>query len=315
MTHRIVFMGTPDFAIPSFNAIREAGAMCVGVWTQPPRPKGRGHQVQDSPVALAAHDVPVMTPISFKQNPETIDILRDLAPDLILVAAYGLLLPQAVLDIPRLGCVNVHASLLPRWRGASPIQSALRAGDQKTGITLMRMDIGLDTGDMIAQEALPITPDMNSETLQAQLAVLGGAMVRRFLENPETILADAVPQPNVGVTYAPKIMREDGLLDFNLSARELQHWVQAYTPFPGAWCWLGEKRLKILKAHVGADVVASQGVTPGMILNEGFQIAAGAGVLVPEILQLEGKGPMTPADFMRGHSGLEGILLVGRSQG
>lgn len=314
MTHRIVFMGTPDFAIPSFNAIREAGARCVGVWTQPPRPKGRGHQVQDSPVALAAHGVPVKTPISFKQNPETIEILHDLAPDLIIVAAYGLLLPQAVLDIPRLGCVNVHASLLPRWRGASPIQSALRAGDQKTGITLMRMDIGLDTGDMIAQEAIPITADLNSEILQAQLAILGGTMVRRFLENPEAALAAAIPQPSTGVTYASKITREDGLLDFNLSADELQRCVQAYTPFPGAWCWLGEKRLKILKARVASDVVVSQGVMPGMILNEGFQIATGTGVLAPEMLQLEGKGPMTPSDFMRGHPGLEGILLVGRSQ-
>ncbi|KAF1854091.1 hypothetical protein Lal_00005308 [Lupinus albus] len=233
---RLVFMGTPDFAVPSLAALIEAGHQLVCVYSQPPRPAGRGQQVQKSPVHRFAedHGIPVRTPKSLR-TAEAQAEFADLKADAAVVAAYGLILPQPVLDAPRLGCVNVHGSLLPRWRGAAPIQRSILAGDAETGITIMQMDIGLDTGAMLSREAVAITAATTASSLHDDLAALGARMIVPALDGLAAGTLAAVPQPEDGVTYAAKLTREDGRLDWTRPASFVERQVRALTPWPGCW--------------------------------------------------------------------------------
>lgn len=287
-------MGTPDFALTALRTINEHPSHdVVCVYSQPPRPKGRGHKVQLSPVhAYAeAQDILVRTPTSLKSADEQ-DAFRALDLDVAVVAAYGLILPKAVLEAPRFGCINIHASLLPRWRGAAPIQHAIMAGDRETGITLMQMDEGLDTGPEIVKKSIPITEDTTTPGLHDDLAALGGEMIVEALDN---LLKDGdLPaSPQVGEsTYASMLSRDSGRINWDVSALEIARQVRAMTPWPGAWCMAGSDRLKVLSV----DKVSENGsdATPsGTILNKTGDVQCGAGtVLRLSKIQPAGKKPM-----------------------
>src|SRR5690348_13371987 len=221
---RLAFMGSPDFAVPALRALHEAGHVIAGVWCQPPKPAGRGYGVRSCPVQVEAErlGVPVHTPRRLRDNPAEQAAFTALNLDAAVVAAYGLILPQAMLDAPRRGCLNIHASLLPRWRGASPIQSAILAGDAETGISIMQMDAGLDTGPVLLQQAVPITAASTAASLHDELAGLGARLALQALaENPP-----ATPQPAEGVTYAPKLTREDGRIDWQRDAAAIERQVR-----------------------------------------------------------------------------------------
>ncbi|MCA9939493.1 MAG: methionyl-tRNA formyltransferase [Anaerolineales bacterium] len=309
-TYRILFMGTPAFAVPALQALL-ATQQVVGVVTQPDRPAGRGQHMQPSPVkqAALAADVPIYQPKSLRPEAAA-HPLRDWQPDAIVVAAFGQLLRPHVLDLPPLGCINVHASLLPRWRGASPIQHALLAGDAQTGVSLMRMDVGLDTGPVYVQKAIPIAPDETAATLHDRLAALGGQMLA---DNLGDILAGrlaATPQPDAGIAYAPMIKKEDGRLDWAQPAIMLERRVRAMTPWPGAFTTWRGKLLKVLRAGMvnAADVPAG---IPGQARLIDGTIVVGTGVdgLALHQVQLAGKRPADMADFLRGHPDFAGSIL------
>jgi len=233
---RIVYAGTPDFAVPALNMLIAAGHKVVAVYTQPDRPAGRGRELTQSPVKQAAlkSNIPVYQPDSFK-NDEDIGLLQRLKPDLIVVAAYGLLLPENVLDIPKLGCINIHASLLPRWRGAAPIQRAILAGDKKTGITIMQMDVGLDTGDMLMQKSCEIGANETASSLHDRLMVMGGEALLEALAQIISGQVDATKQDAQHVTYASKLNKHEAEIDWILPAVQLQRCVQAYNAWPVAY--------------------------------------------------------------------------------
>jgi methionyl-tRNA formyltransferase len=300
---RVVFMGTPEFAATALAALIAAGHEIVAVYSQPPRPAGRGQDLRKSPVQRLAegHGLPVLTPVSLKDAATQADFAAHRA-DVAVVAAYGLLLPQAILDAPTLGCLNIHASLLPRWRGAAPIQRAILAGDAETGITIMQMAAGLDTGPMLASARLAIAPDMNAGQLHDALAELGARLV---VETLPRLPQPALPQPEEGVTYAAKISPAEARLDWSRSATMLERAVRAFAPQPGAWCELpGGERLKVLKA----EIVPGQ-AAPGTILDDRLAIACGAGALRLTLVQKAGKKPMAAADFLRGAMLTKGTLL------
>lgn len=309
---RVVFMGSPDFAVPSLAAL--AGAYpVVGVFTQPDRPAGRGRQLQAPPVKERALGLglPVFQPASLRKDPTALAQLRDLAPDLVVVAAYGLLLPPAVLALPRWGCVNVHASLLPRWRGAAPVAHAILEGDPETGICLMLMDEGLDTGAVIARQGLAIAPESTSGTLTAELAELGaGLLVERLPDWIAGRIAPA-PQDEALATYAPRLSKEDGRLHFGGDAIALARRVRAMHPWPGCFCTWSRGRLKVLRARVGPD--APGGMGPGTCFAAGDlpAVACRTGSLVLEQLQAEGGRPTDGAAFLRGFPDLLGQALGG----
>ncbi len=252
---RLAFMGTPDFAVPSLSALAEAGHAIACVYTQPPRPAGRGHKDRPSPVqrTAEARGWPVRTPVSLK-DPETQEGFAELKLDAAVVVAYGLILPKAVLEAPRLGCLNVHASLLPRWRGAAPIQRAILAGDAETGVTIMQMDEGLDTGAILLQRAVPIRPETTGESLHDELAALGAELIVEALAGLAAgTLADR-PQDEALACYADKLTRQEGRLDWGRPAAELERQVRAFTPWPGAFVELpGGSRLKVLAAEAVLD--------------------------------------------------------------
>ncbi|PWC34252.1 methionyl-tRNA formyltransferase [Azospirillum sp. TSO35-2] len=296
---RLVFMGTPDFAVPSLAALIEAGHRVVCVYSQPPRPAGRGQQVQASPVQRFAeqHGIPVRHPKSLR-NAEAQAEFAALDADVAVVAAYGLILPQPVLDAPRLGCVNVHGSLLPRWRGAAPIQRAILAGDAETGITIMQMDVGLDTGAMLSKEAVAITPATTATSLHDELAALGARMVVPALAGLAAGTLTAVPQPEEGVTYAAKLTREDGRLDWTQPAAFVERQVRALTPWPGCWfdAAAGE-RIKVL----AAEPVPGRSGVPGTLLDGGdLTVACADGAVRLTRVQRPGKAPVDGAAFLRG---------------
>ncbi|MGQ0502844.1 MAG: methionyl-tRNA formyltransferase [Panacagrimonas sp.] len=294
---RLVFAGTPAFSVPALDALAAAGHDIVGIYTQPDRPSGRGQKLNASPVAIRALalGLPVFKPERLRGNEAAIAALRALHADCMVVVAYGLILPQAVLDVPRRGCLNIHASLLPRWRGAAPIQRAVLAGDGETGVTIMRMDAGLDTGPMLLRESLPIAPGTTAGSLQDQLAVLGARMIVAALERLDDPSFVAIDQPREGVTYASKLSKDEARLNFSLAAPELVRRIHGYNPMPGAWCELGGERIKLLRATSGPNEGATR--EPGEIAAlgpAGLDIATGSGVLRVIELQRPGGRPAAP---------------------
>lgn len=302
---RIVFMGTPAFAVASLAALLDVGEV-VAVVTQPDKPKGRGQSVSFSPVKdfALARGIPVLQPLKMK-TPPFVDALRPYAPDLCVVTAYGKILPKDVLELAPLGCVNVHASLLPRFRGAAPIQWALAHGDTETGVCLMKMDEGLDTGPVFAVERLPIAADDTSASLHEKLAALGGEALKKHL--PAYIRGELVPVPQSteGMVYAPMIEKEAGQLDFKRPAAELERRLRAFTPWPGAFTSLVQgPRLKVHRMRVGTG----QGV-PGTVLRagkDGIEVACQEGSVLLLEVQPEGKRVMAAGDFLLGHPFAEG---------
>jgi len=293
---RIVFMGSPDFSVPALAALIDAGNEIACVYSQPPRPAGRGQHERPCPVHAfaAARGLSVRTPKSLK-DAATQAAFADLAADVAVVAAYGLILPRPVLDAPRLGCVNIHASLLPRWRGAAPIQRAIIAGDDESGITIMQMDAGLDTGDMLARQAVPITATTTASDLHDGLAALGAGMIASVLADLAAGRLTPEPQPEDGVTYADKLSRAESRLDFSLTAAELERRVRALNPWPGVWFEHAGACIKVL----AAEAVDLKG-TPGTVLDDGLAIACAGGALRPLRLQRPGKGAVETAAFLRG---------------
>jgi len=304
---RLAFMGTPDFAVPALAALLAAGHEVVAVYTQPPREAGRGHKPRPSPVQEAAgiRDLAVRTPKSLRDPAEQAAVAA-LGLDAAVVVAYGLLLPTAVLALPRLGCLNIHASLLPRWRGAAPIQRALMAGDHETGITIMQMDAGLDTGPVLLQERIPITPTDDAGTLHDKLAPLGARLILAALDGRAAGTLAATPQPADGVTYAAKLTRLDERLDWRRPAATLAAQVRALSPRPGAWFAYGGDRLKVLAAEA---VDAAAPGEAGRILDDHLTIACGHGALRLRCLQRAGKSPMAAAEFLRGYRLDRGSVL------
>lgn len=306
---RVIFMGTPEFAVPCLRVLIETQTV-VGVVSQPDRPAGRGHQLRPPPVAKAAiaAGIPLHQPRSLRKE-EAAAPLREWQPDVIVVAAFGQILRPHVLYLPPHGSLNVHASLLPRWRGAAPIQHALLAGDAETGVTLMKMDEGLDTGPMYVQETVAISPDETAATLHDRLALLGADMLRRHLDGILAGHISATPQPDEGMTYAPMIAKEAGRLDWTRDYRELDRLVRAMTPWPGAFTvWDGEP-LKVLRAHPVKDDLFDG--PAGLVMEVGEQLvvlAAGGGLALDE-LQPAGKRSMPAVDFARGRPNFAGSLL------
>ena len=292
---RLAFMGTPDFAVSALRALAAAGHEIAAVYSQPPRPAGRGQQPKPSPVHTVAVEQgwPVRTPESLKDPAAQRDFAA-LALDAAVVVAYGLLLPPAILAAPRLGCFNIHASLLPRWRGAAPIQRALLAGDTETGITIMQMDEGLDTGPILAQRTVPIRATDTAATLHDTLAALGAEMIVATLSD-NTLTA--CPQPEEGATYAGKLSRAEARLDWRHSATDLERHVRAFSPWPGAHFAVNGETVKVLAAEADLD----QGnAAPGTVLDDRLTIACGDGALRPTRVQRSGRAACDTAAFLRG---------------
>jgi methionyl-tRNA formyltransferase len=286
-------MGSPDFAVPALDALVAAGHEIAVVYAQAPKPAGRGQRETPCPVHRRALELglAVRTPKRLRGNAEEAVFFAGLGLDAGIVAAYGLILPEAFLGAPRRGCLNIHASLLPRWRGAAPIQAAILAGDPETGVTIMQMDAGLDTGDMLLAEATPIRPKDTAADLHDRLAEIGGRLIVRVLASPPMPLK----QPANLVCYAPKLSREDARLNFLQPAVALERQIRAYHPWPGSLALLGEVVLKFL----AAEVVPGAGI-PGEILDDRLTIACGEAALRPTRLQRAGKAAMTTPEFLRG---------------
>jgi methionyl-tRNA formyltransferase len=293
----IVFMGTPDFAVPALEALAAARHRVIAAYTQPPRPAGRGQKEQPSPVQRVAerHGVPVRAPRSLRDAAAQAEF-KELRADLAVVAAYGLVLPKAVLDAPLRGCLNIHASLLPRWRGAAPIQRAIEAGDAESGITIMVMDEGLDTGPMLLMESVPIGADTTAGMLHGALAALGGKLIVRAVAGLESGALVPVPQPAAGVAYAKKIAKEEARIDWRAPALVLERRIRAFNPFPGAWFEAKGERVRVLRAAL----CESRPAAPGTVLDETLAIACGDGALRPLELQRAGKAPVAADAFLRG---------------
>jgi methionyl-tRNA formyltransferase len=296
---RIAFAGTPEFAAVALRALLAAGFEVSLVLTQPDRPAGRGQKLVASPVKQVAleHGIPVHQPEKLR-DPATHAPLIEAAPEVLVVAAYGLILPQAVLDIPQRGCINIHASLLPRWRGAAPIQRCIEAGDAETGVTIMRMEAGLDTGPMLLAEALPIDAGDTAATLHDKLAALGGRLIVAALRGFDALAA--VPQPEAGVTYASKIDKAEAAIDWTRPAAEIERRIRAFDPFPGCTAQLGDATIKIWRALP----VAGAGV-PGEVLAvapAGITVACGTGALQLVELQKPGGRRLESRDFLSGFS-------------
>ena len=302
---RIVFMGTPDFAVTALMRIAALHEVAA-VYCQPARPAGRGQQDRPSPVETfaAAKGFPVRTPKSLKSK-EAQDEFAAWNADVAVVAAYGLILPQAVLDAPKHGCVNIHASLLPRWRGAAPIQRAIMAGDAETGVTIMKMDAGLDTGAMLLSGVVPITDATTAGELHDSLAVQGGDLIVKALAGIAAGTLPATPQPEAGVTYAAKIDKAEAKIDFAKPAREVVRHINGLSPFPGAWFAHGTERIKVLAAEAVADTGAV-----GTVLDDRLAIGCAAGAVRLTLVQRAGRGPMPVDAFMRGYALPKGTVLA-----
>ncbi len=297
---KTVFMGTPEFAVGTLQGLLEAGVDLVGVYTQPDRPKGRGKKLAPPPVKELArqHGIPVFQPVKLRA-PEAVAELQALAPDLIVVVAYGQILPQSVLDIPTCGCINVHASLLPKYRGAAPINKAIVDGETVTGITTMRMDAGLDTGDMLVKRSLTIGPDETAGELHDRLAALGRETMEETLRQLLAGTLQPEKQNDNESSYAPMMKKEDGLVDWSLPAREVHNRVRGLAPWPGAYTHLDGEVLKLAQTRV----IAGSG-RPGEIVSasaDGIDIACGDGAVRVGALQLPGRKMLPAADFLRGH--------------
>ena len=301
---KIVFMGTPDFAVPSLKALVEAGYDVAAVVTQPDKPKGRGKSLLPTPVKEEAllHEIPVYQPQRVKNNREFLDTLREIAPDVIVVAAFGQIIPRDVLELPKYGCINIHASLLPKYRGAAPIQQAVIDGEKESGVTIMQMGEGLDTGDMISKIVIPLEKEETGGSLFAKLAQAGAELLIKTLPSIEQGTAVWEKQPEESPTpYAAMINKKMGLMDFHKSAVELERLVRGLNPWPSAYTFVNGKTLKVWKCR--ADEKCS-GETPGTVIltyKEGIHVACKDGILILTEVQLEGKKRMDAEAFLRGY--------------
>ncbi len=307
---KIIFAGTPEFAAGALKSLVDAGFEIPLILTQPDRPAGRGMQLQASPVKQfgVAHNIPVAQPVSLRLNgkypdvaQEAHNLLHATPHDVMVVAAYGLILPRSVLEIPKYGCINIHASLLPRWRGAAPIHRAIEAGDAETGVTIMQMEEGLDTGPILLMDRLPVTPDDTTGSLHDKLADLGGKMIVDALRKLERGALPATRQPEAGVTYAAKISKEEAALDFTQPAETLWRKIRAFNPFPGAVATFNEVPVKLWRAE---QVSTSTHAAPGQVLaadaQEGVLIACCKGALRVHELQKPGGKRLPAAEFLKG---------------
>jgi len=303
----LVFMGTPDFAVTILDGLIAAGHRLRAVYTQPPRPAGRGHKEQTSPVHVLAerHGIPVRHPATLR-DPAAQAEFAALDADAVVVAAYGLILPRAILNAARLGCLNVHASLLPRWRGAAPVERAILAGDRETGVSIMQMDEGLDTGPVLLREAIPIAATETGGSLTGRLAELGARLIVAALDGIGGGSLEPQPQPEEGVTYARKLDRAEAQLDWRGSASGLERQVRAFDPRPGAFFTLAGERIRVFAADV---LPAAPNQLPGMVLDEALAVACGEGALRPLRLQRPGRTPQEVAAFLRGYPIPPGTVL------
>jgi len=303
---KIVFAGTPEFAAVALAQLLKHDYQLVAVYTQPDRPAGRGRHLQPSPVKeiALAHGIAVEQPVSFKQEPQSIQRLVDYAPDIMIVAAYGLLLPQAILDIPRFGCLNIHASLLPRWRGAAPIQRALLAGDKETGITIMQMDAGLDTGDMLLKRPVLIEDQWSAGELHDRLASLGSEAMLEVLADLTSFRNRAQKQDPAQACYAKKLEKHEAWIDWQQNALEIQRQIRAFNPWPVAQTRVDDKVLRLRRAQV---VNAASQAPPGTLLQadrDGIEVACGSGRLRLLDGQLPGGKPLDAPALLNGHRDL-----------
>jgi methionyl-tRNA formyltransferase len=298
---RIIFMGSPEFAVPSLDALVEAGHQVVAAYAQPPRPAGRGKGERKTAIQDRAEQlgIEVLTPKSLRDE-EQQALFRAQDADLAVVAAYGLILPKPILEAPKAGCVNVHASLLPRWRGAAPIQRAILAGDEISGVTIMRMDEGLDTGPILARQTLDIRHKNAGEVTQ-EMANLGARLLVEWLESP----TPPEPQPVAGSTYAPKIDKAEARIDWSQPAEQVDRQVRAFNPVPGAWFEANGERIKLLEASIGSDAAGS----PGEVLDDCLSIACGHGYIRSLTVQRAGRAPMAAGELLRGFAIAKGTLL------
>lgn len=303
---KIIFAGTPEFGVPCLNAIIQENLQLEAIYTQPDRPAGRGRSIQHSAIKDwgIKHNIPIYQPENFK-NPETIATLQALKPDLMVVIAYGLILPKQVLDIPQFGCINVHASILPRWRGASPIQHAILYGDEKTGVTIMQMDVGMDTGDYYEIETITIAKNDNAKTLHDKLAQLAVNPLIKTIHNfkKQTKLS-ATQQDAALVTYAPKINKDDAAIDWRQPAINIEHKVRAFNPWPLAFTTIQENRLQILEAETFKTNTNSK---PGEVIDiskQGIKVSAGENALLIKTIKFPGKNAIQITDYLNSHNRL-----------
>jgi len=299
---KVIYAGTPDFAVAGLKALIESEHDVVAVYTQPDRPAGRGRKLTPSPVKKVAleHDIPVYQPLNFKAEEDRQQLI-DLDADLMVVAAYGLILPQAILEAPRLGCINIHASLLPRWRGAAPIQRSILAGDKETGITIMQMDIGLDTGDMLSKVSCPITETMTASELHDQLMETGGEALMAIMPAIEAQSLQPEKQDESLVTYAEKLQKAEAKIDWQQSADEIARRVRAFNAWPVTQTLYKDQVMRIWQAKALDDQTAE---TAGKIIDvrkKSFLVATGGGVLEVTEIQMPGKKPMPVAAFLNAH--------------
>jgi methionyl-tRNA formyltransferase len=296
---RIIFMGTPEFACPTLGTLIERGEQVVAVVTQPDRPKGRGQQTLPPPVKLLAeqHGIPVFQPVKVR-HPDAIEEIRSLEPDLIVVVAFGQILPKALLEIPKYGCINVHASLLPRYRGAAPLNWCIINGESETGVTTMMMDVGLDTGDMLLKKSTPIDPDEDTRSLHDRMSQVGAELLAETLDQLAAGGLVAEKQDDALTCYAPMLKKEDGQIDWSKDAASIKNLVRGMTPWPGAFSYLDEKLLKVYRVQA-----ASGSGNPGEVLTagrDGIEVACGEGSIIIHELQLEGKKRLAAAEFLAG---------------
>lgn len=309
MTLRVVFMGTPDFAVPTLTEIVGTGHEVACVYTQPPRPAGRGMTERRSPVHQTAErfGLPVRTPARLRSLDDQADFAA-IEADVAVVVAYGLILPKPVLEAPARGCLNLHASLLPRWRGAAPIQRAIMAGDRQTGVAVMRMEEGLDTGPVCMEERVAIDPDMTAGELHDRLAILGAGLMVRALAALSRDTLVCRPQPDDGVTYAAKIDKAETRIDWSRAAGEVHDHVRGLSPFPGAWFELDGERIKVLRTAQAGDG-RGLAAAPGTLIDADGQVACATGTLRLVTVQRAGKQPMPFAEFARGARLTQGAML------
>lgn len=306
---RIVFMGTPEFAVPSLKALIESGEDVVAVVTQPDKPRGRGKKLTPPPVREAAlkHNIPVFQPEKIKDE-TFITAIRNFSPDVIAVVAYGKILPKAILDIPTKGCINVHTSILPKYRGAAPINWAIINGEKETGITTMLLDEGMDTGDMLLTEKVEIRDDDTASSLHDRLKYIGADLLIKTIKGIKSETIRPIPQDDSQATYAPMLKKEDGRIDWTMKAEEIKNLIRGFNPWPGAYTRWDGKQIKIFKAEVEAGGKEE----PGTVINistEGIFVATGKGILLIKELQPENKNRMTASEFIKGYRIVKGQIF------
>lgn len=304
---RVIFMGTPAFAVPTLQALIDSDHQVVAVYSQPPRPSGRGHKLKNSPVhqLAAENDIEVRTPVSLKEQ-EIQQAFIDLQADVAVVAAYGLLLPKEILAGVKQGCINIHPSILPRWRGAAPIQRTIMAGDTETGMAIMQMDQGLDTGDILALQTFTLPEDMNAAQLHDQQAALGAEMLSKVLSEIERGVVTRNPQSAEGVTYASKITKAEARLDWNKTGQDLVNQVRGLYPWPAAYFQLDDENIKVLEADFQPE---SANEAVGTVLDDNLSVQCADGVFQPKIIQRPGKQAADTASVLRGFTVAKGTQL------